>query len=117
MQKRPGADALRAFFLFSATAKGYFAPFLLEDFRPVERPAIVPEVFLEPVLPLICAALFAATGMLLRPLVVLADFRLLVFSFAILICDTYLLTEVPLFLSATELYHKPLCLQSFLGCQ
>jgi len=56
---------------------------------------VLPEAFFVPVLPLICAAFFAVTGMLERPFVVLPDLRLLTFSLAILIYDTCLLTEVP----------------------
>jgi hypothetical protein len=72
---------------------------LLEDFRPTEWLPVLPEAFFIPVLPRICAAFFAVTGMVLRPfpLVVPADFRLLTFSFAILTAHTCLFTEIPLF--------------------
>ena len=56
---------------------------LLEDLRPVER-LVPPEVLLVPVLPLSWEAFFAVAGKLPRPLVVLPDFILLVFSLAIL---------------------------------
>ena len=67
----------------------------VEDFRPDELRTVLPEAFLVPVLPLNWAAFFAVTGMLLRPLVVLADFRLLILSFAIFTYDTFFLTENP----------------------
>jgi hypothetical protein len=68
---------------------------LVEVFRPAEL-AVLPEAFFMPVLPLCCAAFFAVTGTLLRPLVVLADFRLLTFSLAILIFLTFFLCNVVL---------------------
>jgi hypothetical protein len=74
---------------------GYLAILRLEDLRPVERLTVLPEAFFLPVLPLIWAAFFAVTGMALRPLVVPADFRLLILSLAILNYDTFFLTEVP----------------------
>jgi hypothetical protein len=70
-------------------------PLLVEVFRPAELRPVLPEAFLVPVLPLIWAAFFAVTGMLERPFVVLPDLRLLTFSLAILIYDTFFFTEVP----------------------
>jgi hypothetical protein len=70
-------------------------PLLLDVLRPAELRPVLPEAFLVPVLPLIWEAFLAATGMLERPFVVLADLRLLTFSLAILIYDTFFLTEVP----------------------
>jgi hypothetical protein len=67
---------------------------LEEDFRPDELRPVLPEAFLVPVLPLIWAAFLAVTGMLERPFVVLADLRLLTLSLAILIYDTFFLSEV-----------------------
>jgi hypothetical protein len=61
---------------------------LPDDLRPAVRPA-PPEAFFVPVLPLNCEAFFAVTGMLPRPLVVLADLRLLIFSLAILNDHTF----------------------------
>jgi hypothetical protein len=70
-------------------------PLLLDVLRPAEFRPVLPEAFLVPVLPLICEAFLAVTGMPERPFVVLADLRLLTFSLAILIYDTFFLTEVP----------------------
>lgn len=67
----------------------------MEDFRPAGLRPVLPEAFFIPVLPLNWAAFFAVTGILERPLVVLADFRLLTLSLAILIYDTFFFTEVP----------------------
>jgi len=75
----------------------YLAEPLLEDLRPAERPAVAPEVLLALVLPLNWEAFFAATGMLLRPFVVLPDFKLLVFSLAIFTNDTFFLTEISVY--------------------
>lgn len=68
---------------------------LPEDLRPAVRPA-PPEAFFMPVLPLNWEAFFAVTGTLLRPLVVVADLRLLIFSLAILNDHTFFLTGKPL---------------------
>jgi hypothetical protein len=70
-------------------------PLLVEDFLPAELRPVLPEAFLVPVRPLSWEAFLAVTGMLERPFVLLADLRLLIFSLAILICDTFLLTEAP----------------------
>jgi hypothetical protein len=91
---------------------------LVDVLRPAELRPVLPEAFLAPVLPLIWEAFLAVTGMLERPFVVLADLRLLTFSLAILIYDTFFFTEVPLMLLSQLLhlivYHKPLSLNCFL---
>ena len=81
--------------LFRCNGGGYLPPLPVEVFRPAELCPLELGAVLLLVLPLNWAAFFAVTGMLLRPFVVMDDFRLLTLSLAILTCNTFFLTEVP----------------------